>query len=36
MVEIGDIDPEVVVTPGIYVDTMLDLAAAGAGREASE
>ena len=36
VVEIGDIDPEVVVTPGIYVDTMLDLAAAGAGREASE
>lgn len=30
VVEIGAIDPEVVVTPGIYVDTMLDLAALGA------
>jgi len=27
VVEIGEIDPEVVVTPGIYTDTMLDLAA---------
>jgi 3-oxoadipate CoA-transferase alpha subunit len=26
VVEIGAIDPEVVVTPGIYVDTLLDLA----------
>lgn len=26
VVEIGDIDPEVVVTPGIYVDVMVDLA----------
>jgi 3-oxoadipate CoA-transferase, alpha subunit len=33
VVEIGEIDPEVVVTPGIYTDTMLDLAALqGAGR----
>ncbi|WP_375433298.1 3-oxoacid CoA-transferase subunit A [uncultured Friedmanniella sp.] len=27
VVEPGEIDPEVVVTPGIYVDTLLDLAA---------
>jgi 3-oxoadipate CoA-transferase alpha subunit len=27
VVEIGAIDPEVVVTPGIYTDTLLDLAA---------
>ena len=35
VVEIGAIDPEVVVTPGIYVDTMLDLGAVGAGRKVS-
>lgn len=35
VVEIGEIDPEVVITPGIYIDTLLDLAAVGAGREAS-
>src|SRR3954464_11638325 len=31
VVEIGAIDPEVVVTPGIYTDTLLDLAAGGKG-----
>ncbi|MDT7580682.1 MAG: 3-oxoadipate CoA-transferase, alpha subunit [Pseudonocardiales bacterium] len=41
VVETGDIDPEVVITPGIYVDTMLDLAlgvrpgSAPAGRKVS-
>jgi 3-oxoadipate CoA-transferase alpha subunit len=34
VVEIGEIDPEVVVTPGIFVDRVLDLGADNTAREA--
>ncbi len=34
VVEIGEIDPEVVVTPGIFVDRILDLGADNTAREA--
>jgi len=34
VVEIGEIDPEVVVTPGIFVDRILDLGAGNTAREA--
>ena len=36
IVDAGQIDPEAVVTPGIYVDRVLDLSTMpGAGKEAS-
>jgi 3-oxoadipate CoA-transferase alpha subunit len=34
VVEVGAIDPEVVVTPGIYIDTLLDLTGLDAARTA--
>ena len=36
VVEAGDIDPETVVTPGIFVDRILDLSAVSVGTHTSE
>jgi 3-oxoadipate CoA-transferase, alpha subunit len=36
VVEIGEIDPEVVVTPGIFVDRILDLGADNTAQEVQE
>jgi 3-oxoadipate CoA-transferase alpha subunit len=36
VVEIGEIDPEIVVTPGIFVDRILDLGADNTAQEVRE